>query len=103
MKNKQAKIPTSGECLQMSLKADAAILLRGISGSWIQSTNNGTAPASTTACDSSGENNILQIKLNLDKPLAKSSVENIWRLHIPFKGIFMGQTYPFIKTSFRNY
>lgn len=42
---------TSGECLQMSLNADAAILLRGISGSWIQRTSRGTAPASTTAWD----------------------------------------------------
>ena len=43
---------TSGECLQMSLNADAAILLRGNSGSWIQRTSRGTAPASTTAWDS---------------------------------------------------
>ena len=50
---KKKQFPTSGECLQMSLNADAAILLSGISGSWIQSTNRGTAPASTTACDSS--------------------------------------------------
>lgn len=43
---------TSGECLQMSLNADAAILLRGNSGSWIHRTSRGTAPASTTAWDS---------------------------------------------------
>ena len=62
----------------MSLKADAAILLRGISGSWMQSTNNGTAPASTTACDSSREKEISQIKLNGDKPLTKMAW-NCWK------------------------
>ncbi len=38
----------SGECLQMSLNADAAIRLRLNSGSWMQRTSRGTAPASTT-------------------------------------------------------
>ena len=41
---------TSGECLQMSLNADAAILFTDNSGSWIESTSKGTAPASTTDC-----------------------------------------------------
>ena len=41
----------------MSLNADAAILLRGISGSWIQRTSRGTAPASTTAWDSTEQAN----------------------------------------------
>ena len=44
---------TSGECLQMSLNADAEILFSGSSGSCIHNTSNGTAPASTTAWDNS--------------------------------------------------
>ena len=40
---------SSGECLQISLKALAEILLREISGSCTQSTKSGTAPASDTA------------------------------------------------------
>ena len=44
---------SSGECLQISLNADAAILFKSNSGSCIHKTNNGTAPASTTACESS--------------------------------------------------
>ena len=44
---------TSGECLQMSLRPEAAIRLRESSGSWIHKTNKGTAPASTTAWDNS--------------------------------------------------
>lgn len=43
----------SGECLQMSLRADAAIRLSDNSGSWMHNTNKGTAPASTTAWASS--------------------------------------------------
>lgn len=43
----------SGECFAISLRAETAILFKAISGSWIQSTKRGTAPASTTACDSS--------------------------------------------------
>ena len=53
----------------MSLNADAAILLSGISGSWIQSTNRGTAPASTTACDSSvlkGVNFFKDVKVDFE-------------------------------------
>lgn len=49
-------ILTSGECFAMSLRADAAILLTEISGSCTHNTNNGTAPASTTACAKSVEN-----------------------------------------------
>ena len=45
---------TSGECLEMSLSADAEILLREISGSCRHRTNICTAPASTTAWASSG-------------------------------------------------
>ena len=45
---------TSGECLEMSLRADAEILLREISGSCRHRTNSCTAPASTTAWASSG-------------------------------------------------
>ncbi len=40
---------TSGECLAISLRAEAAILLRAISGSCMHNTNKGTDPASTTA------------------------------------------------------
>ncbi len=40
---------SSGECLQMSLRAEAEIRLRESSGSWIHRTKSGTAPASTTA------------------------------------------------------
>lgn len=57
---------TSGECLQMSLNADAAILLRDISGSWIQRTNKGTAPASTTAWESSETRMLKFFVTNLD-------------------------------------
>lgn len=46
---------SSGECLHISLRADAAILLSDISGSWIHNTSKGTAPASTTAWASSGD------------------------------------------------
>lgn len=45
-----AMLLTSGECFAISLRADAAILLTEISGSCTHNTNNGTAPASTTAC-----------------------------------------------------
>ena len=45
---------TSGECLQMSESADAAIRLRATSGSCRHRTSRGTAPASTTAWESSG-------------------------------------------------
>lgn len=38
----------SAECLQISLKAEAEILLSVGSGYWIHSTNKGTAPTSTT-------------------------------------------------------
>jgi len=49
---KQSKcILTSGECLQISLKAEAAILFKSNSGSCIHNTSKGTAPASTTACE----------------------------------------------------
>lgn len=44
---------SSGECLAMSLKAEAATLFRAISGSWMHNTSRGTTPASTTAWDSS--------------------------------------------------
>ena len=40
---------SSGECLQISLKALAEILFNEISGSWTQSTSRGTDPASETA------------------------------------------------------
>ena len=64
---------TSGECLQMSLNADAAILLRGSSGSWIQRTSRGTAPASTTAWDSTEKANIkLLTSLKYQKIIAQS-------------------------------
>lgn len=46
-------ITSSGECLQISLRALAEILLRAISGSWIHKTKRGTAPTSTTAYASS--------------------------------------------------
>lgn len=39
----------SGECLQISLRALAEILLREISGSYTQSTRSGTAPAFDTS------------------------------------------------------
>lgn len=39
----------SGECLQISERADAEILLRVISGSCTQRTRSGTDPASDTA------------------------------------------------------
>lgn len=39
----------SAVCLQISLRAPAETLFKVVSGSWIQSTNKGTAPASTTA------------------------------------------------------
>lgn len=54
---------TSGECLQMSLRPDAAILFKESSGSWIHKTNNGTAPASTTACDSSEKEAKISMKI----------------------------------------
>ena len=44
---------SSGECLQMSLRAEAAIRFSESSGSWMHSTSRGTAPASTTAWASS--------------------------------------------------
>jgi len=50
----------------MSLNADAAILLRDISGSWIQRTNKGTAPASTTAWESSETRMLKFFVTNLD-------------------------------------
>ena len=37
----------------MSPKDDAEMRLNVISGSWMHSTSNGTAPASTTCCDNS--------------------------------------------------
>ena len=45
---------TSGECLEMSLSADAAILFNASSGSCMHRTSRGTEPASTTAWASSG-------------------------------------------------
>lgn len=39
----------SEECLQISDKAEAEILFKAVSGSWIHKTNKGTAPTSTTA------------------------------------------------------
>lgn len=44
---------SSGECLAMSDRADAATRFRAISGSCKQRTRSGTAPASTTCCDNS--------------------------------------------------
>lgn len=43
----------SGVCLHISLRVDATVRFREISGSCIQRTSSGTAPASTTACASS--------------------------------------------------
>ena len=62
---------TSGECLQMSLNADAAILLRGNSGSWIQRTSRGTAPASTTAWDSTEQEKKLLTSLKYQRIIAQ--------------------------------
>ena len=64
---------TSGECLQMSLNADAAILLRGNSGSWIQRTSRGTAPASTTAWDSTEQEKKLLTSLKYQRIIAQLS------------------------------
>jgi len=44
---------SSSECLQMSLKDDAATRFSANSGSWRQRMSRGTAPASTTAWDNS--------------------------------------------------
>lgn len=52
----------------MSLRADAAILLTDISGSCTHNTNNGTAPASTTACAKS-----MKIKIVLYYSVGASS------------------------------
>lgn len=60
----------------MSLKAEAAIVLRGISGSWIQRTKRGTAPASTTAWESTAMENIKLIQsINFFKYIIKSSLD----------------------------
>lgn len=53
----QLYILTSGECLQISLRADEAILFKDNSGSCMHKTKRGTAPASTTAWDNSVYNN----------------------------------------------
>nr|KAF6500872.1 hypothetical protein HJG59_007907 [Molossus molossus] len=54
----------SGECFEISLRSEAAILFKAISGSWIQSTKRGTASASTTACDSSvGPRKVIKVVL----------------------------------------
>jgi len=45
---------SSGECLQISLNAEAAILFNVGSGYWTHSTSKGTAPTSTTAIANSG-------------------------------------------------
>lgn len=42
---------SSGVCLQMSLRVEAAMRLRAISGSSRHNTRRGTAPAFTTVCD----------------------------------------------------
>lgn len=46
---------SSGECLLISLSAEAAMRFRDNSGSWIQSTSRGTAPASITAWANSAQ------------------------------------------------